>query len=54
MSKWKELKSSIRKNFNQAIPVYELDYSHVFVKIDHYTVYDLQDKQYYNPQTGIF
>lgn len=54
MSKWKEMKAEIRRNYRKALAVYELDYSHVFFRINNYVVYDVNDKEYYSPQSGLF
>lgn len=53
MSKWKKMKADVRMNFRKVRHVYELDYTHVFVKVTDSVVYDVNDGEYYKPQTGV-
>ena len=56
MSAWKQIKNNIKKAYNagsiKVNHVYEINYDHVFFRLDSRTVYDVIDCCAYRPQTG--
>ena len=56
MNAWKRIKINIKKAYSsgnlKVNHVYEIDYNHVFFRLDSRTVYDVVDHCAYRPQTG--